>query len=260
MLYRLKNRIRRFFSPTPKHLHFLVIGAQKSGTTALDRYLRKHPQIGLPPKKEVHFFDTPHYFDNPSPYEEYHQHFNFKAKKLIYGEITPSYIYCQETPRRIYEYNPRIKIIAILRNPIDRAYSQWNMNRKEGTESLSFEEAIRIEKERAFDTRPYQNLVYSYTDRGFYSEQIRRYQRYFKDHKMHIVLYDDLKNKPTETLQGICQFLGVRPLNKPIPTEHKLEYNEPLNPETRKHLQDYFRHDILEVERLLGVDCSHWLS
>ena len=256
----LKRRFHRFFSPKPRHLNFLVIGAQKCGTTALDRYLRKHPQIGLPPKKELHFFDTPHYFVSDSPYKHYHKHFNFKTKKLIYGEITPSYIYCQESPRRIYEYNPRIKIVAIIRNPVDRAYSHWNMNRKHGIDTLPFEEAIAQEKERALHTRPYQDLVFSYTDRGFYSEQIRRYQRYFKDHNLHFVCYDDLKNKPTETLESICAFLGVNPLNIPIPTDHQLDYPESLHPEIRKQLQDLFRHDIHEVERLLGWNCSHWLS
>lgn len=259
MINWIKKRLHRFISAPPKQLQFIVIGTQKSGSTALDRYLRKHPNVELPPKKELHFFDTPNYFNKPNPYTAYHQHFKFNTSKKC-GEITPSYLYCQETPRRIYEYNSRIKIIAILRNPVDRAYSHWNMNRNIGKESLSFEDAIAQEKERDRDTQPYQNLVYSYTDRGLYSEQIRRYQRYFKDHQLHFVLYDTLKNNPTETLQGICHFLGINELNIPISREHQLNYDEPLHPETRKKLQQYFHHDILEVERLLGWNCSHWLS
>jgi hypothetical protein len=134
------------------------------------------------------------------------------------------------------------------------------MNRKKGLETLSFEEAIKQEKSRALAKLPYQDLLFSYIDRGLYSEQIRRYQRYFKDHKLHFVMYDDLINKPEETLQKICDFLSVSPLNIPFEKMFVSEYKSALNEATRKELQALYRYDILEVERLLGWNCAHWLS
>jgi hypothetical protein len=262
MFKTIKRYIKRFLIQRPKKLQFIVVGAQKSGTTALDHYLRNHLEIGLPEKiKELHFFDQHNKFRTKKvDYAHYHQHFVLKKRIKVYGEITPSYLYAQEVARRIYEYNPRIKIIAILRNPVDRAYSHWKMNRKQGLDTLSFEDAIAQEKERALVRLPYQDLVFSYTDRGFYSEQIRRYQRYFKDHNLHFVMYDDLKNKPEETLEKICTFLSVSPLHIPFAKVHVSEYNEPMKETTRKQLQDLYHHDILEVERLLGWNCAHWLS
>ncbi|MBU3677284.1 MAG: sulfotransferase domain-containing protein, partial [Chitinophagaceae bacterium] len=149
---------------------------------------------------------------------------------------------------------------AILRNPVDRAYSHWKMNRKQGIDALSFEDAIAQESERAKERLPYQDLVYSYTDRGFYSEQIRRYQRYFKDHHLLFVMYDDLKNKPTETLEKISAFLSVPPLHIPFEQVHASEFHEPMKESTRQQLQGLYHYDIREVERLLGWNCAHWLS
>ena len=254
-----KQYLRRLIKPPVEKVNFLVVGTQKAGSTALDAYLRKHPEIGLPRVKELHYFNKPEHEFASFGQASYHEAFNFKAIKRTYGEVTPAYLFSEDAPRRIYEYNHKMKIIAILRNPVDRAFSHWNMNRKQGKEPYDFETALRIEKLRATEKIPEQDYTFSYSERGLYSEQIRRYQRYFKDHNLLFIQYDDLKNKPELVCNEICKFLNVKPFYSPLETKHQLIYPEQIKPETQKTLRAYFETDIRETERLLQWDCSAWL-
>lgn len=152
-------------------LIFLVVGAQKSGTTALDHFLRQHSSVEMAATKEAHFFDDEIVFSKSDvDYSFYYQYFALSANAQARGEVTPIYLYWDKAARRIWEYNPKIKLIAILRNPIERAFSHWNMERDRGAESLPFMQAIQSEAERCREALPLQHRVYSYLDRGFYSE------------------------------------------------------------------------------------------
>ena len=126
--------------------------------------------------KEVHLFDDDKTFARRSHdgYAEYHRQFAPTSTGQLLGEITPAYMYWNDAPRRIREYNPAMKLIAVLRNPITRAYSQWNMQRDAGAEQLPFWEALQAEAARLSASLPHQNRNASYVDRGFYSGQLRR--------------------------------------------------------------------------------------
>ncbi|MGB7755383.1 MAG: hypothetical protein WBL23_04905, partial [Salinisphaera sp.] len=102
-----------------------------------------------------------------------------QRRKIVFGEATPIYMYWHDAPRRMWEYNPNMKLIVVLRNPIDRAFSHWNMEKSRNAESLSFWDAIQNEEPRCKEALPYQHRTYSYVDRGFYLEQLRRLWRYF---------------------------------------------------------------------------------
>ena len=116
------RRITRYIGNKQKRLDFLGIGVAKAGTSALHDYLIQHPQIGMGDTKEIHFFNRSQHYLLPNWfYFRYHRHFNFKSGKKVYGEITPIYLYWRSAAARIWEYNPEIKLIAILRNPLDRA-------------------------------------------------------------------------------------------------------------------------------------------
>ena len=122
---------------------FIICGTQKGGTTALDRYLRLHPEICMANKKEVHFFDSDKYFQKQNPdFSKYHFHFNPKDHHKIIGEATPIYMYWENAIKRIHNYNPNMKLIAVLRNPTARAFSHWNMERDKGRENRTFLTAI----------------------------------------------------------------------------------------------------------------------
>src|SRR2546429_7073426 len=125
---------------------FLVAGAQKSGTTALNYYLRRHPYIALPIKKELHFFDNDELFAGGNvSYEPLHEMFQPARPGGIAGENTPIYLYWRPALPRIRDYNPAMKFIVILRNPIERAFSQWNMQRTRGIEPCDFLDAVAAE-------------------------------------------------------------------------------------------------------------------
>jgi len=160
-------------------VNFLICGVQKGGTTAMYNYLSGHPEVFLVKRKEAHFFDFERFFQTAQiDYSIYHSLFNPTPQQRVLGESTPIYMYWHEAPKRIWQYNPDMKLIAVLRNPIDRAYSHWNMEYDRKTDSLPFWEALQSEAQRCREALPYQHRVYSYVDRGFYTEQLRRLWTY----------------------------------------------------------------------------------
>src|SRR5207244_9507652 len=162
-------------------LDFIIAGAQKSGTTALHYYLQKHPQITLGDQQEIHFFDNDELFAGPVDYELLHRHFPPVKKGTIAGDCTPSYLYHQPAMERIWNYNPHIKLIILLRNPIERAFAHWNMQRFKGREALDFLEAVKEEAKRiSRAASAVEARRIAYVDRGRYSEQL---ERVFKDRK-----------------------------------------------------------------------------
>ena len=248
-------------------VNFLIAGAQKSGTTTLHAYLQEHPEIQMSSKKEVHFFNRSEFFKkDPPDYSYYHSFFDLLgADKHLYGEATPAYMYCRDAPKRIWQYNPDMKIIVILRSPIDRAYSHWNMEVARGAETLSFEDAIQQEAERCREALPEQHYVYSYLDRGFYSSQIRELWRFFTKERVLILEYEQLKNDPGSVLMAAFNFLGVDVLSissfllkeKRL---HKASYKEKMSDETRLFLKKYYQAEIAQLEYLLGSNYGGWLA
>ena len=129
----------RFHLGERRRIDFLIAGTQKGGTTALDAYLRNHPEICMASVKEAHFFDNERYFQpKQSNYHEYHSLFKPQRSHRILGEATPIYMYWKSAPARIRQYNSRMKIIIILRNPIERAYSHWYMEQGRNNDVSQF--------------------------------------------------------------------------------------------------------------------------
>ena len=241
---------------------FVICGTQKGGTSALDAYLRDHHQICMANKKEVHFFDNEDTFRDKAPdYSLYHTAFSPEPPHELVGEATPIYMYWHDAPRRMWQYNPNMKLIVILRNPIERAYSHWNMERSRNAETLSFWEAIKSETQRCRESLPYQHRVYSYIDRGFYLEQLRRLSTYFRKEQILILRNEELKNKPHETLQNVCDFLGVNSfLDIEAKDIHSRPYSSSISGREKEYLRSIFEYEIRGIERMFGWDCSNWLS
>ena len=242
---------------------FLLVGAQKSGTTTLHSYLNDHPQIEMAKKKEVHFFDNEQFFLNQAiDYEYYHSWFEQEQNiNNLRGEATPAYLYCRDAATRIWRYNPTMKIIIILRNPIERAFSHWNMEYNRGAESLSFIDALTQEEKRCREALPLQHYTYSYIDRGFYSSQIREYWRLFGREQVLVLNYDQLKNNPISVLNDLYDFLDINHITlNNIKILHKTHYTASLDKHSRALLQKEFYFEILQLENMLSWDCSHWLG
>jgi len=238
---------------------FVIGGTQKGGTSALDSFLRQHPKICMPDtKKEVHFFDRE---DENTDYKKYHANFKPKMGQRVIGEASPMYMYWETAPYRIWKYNPKMKWILALRNPVERAFSAWNMETKRGKEKLSFAEAIEKEPERCREALPLQHRVYSYVDRGFYAHQVRRLFNIFGRDNCLVLLNEELRNDHKKTLSRIFEFLGVD--NSFVPPEASVfeqEYSDKIEHELRSRLIDIFQFDIKELERLLGRNLSKWYA
>lgn len=198
--------------------NFLIIGAAKSGTTSLYHYLRQHPQVYLSPVKEPAFLafgeSDPH-FDGPGDMqlisitnlEDYQKLFTGGAHKKAIGEASVVYLYNPQTPERIRQIIPHAKLIAILRQPAERAFSHFLMNVRNGPEHLSdFSEALRAEPERK---RQNWHPHWFYRERGYYYRQLSRYYAMFPVEHIQIFLYEDLQNSPLELMRAIFRFLEV---------------------------------------------------
>lgn len=174
-------------------IDFIGVGAQRSGTSWVYACLYEHPEICIP-IKEIHFFSRPRYENGVAWYED-----NFKGCKAgkVCGEFSTSYLYSEVTAERIHEHYPDVKIIAILRNPITRALSQYGNAIKGGEipESMPFTEYYTTEK--------------SVLEQGLYARQLASYYKYFDPSQMLVLIYEDNKKDPEAFLKKIYAFLGV---------------------------------------------------
>ena len=240
-------------------LDFIVAGAQKSGTTALNYYLKRHPRIALPVKKELHFFDKDELFAGGNvSYLPLHDMYRPARPGSIAGENTPIYLYWRPALPRIRNYNPEMKFIVILRNPIERAFSQWNMQRQRGTEPLDFLEAVEAEPRRIADAAPKQLRKFSYVDRGRYGEQLERAFRLFPREQFLVIKYEAFRAQQGETVEEVFRFLNLKPVRFRAVEAHDIPYSRKLRDEERAVVLEILKSDIGGLEALLGWDCSDW--
>lgn len=200
--------------------NFFIVGAAKSGTTALYHYLTQHPEVFLSPIKETNFFaqkDKRIAFKGPGDDngihrrtitqidDYYNQFINVRDEKAI-GEICPSYLYFADAPLNIKAHIPKAKIIAILREPVARAFSAWVHLTRDGREYLSFEEALADEPRRI---RERWAEIWHYKEESKYYNQLKRYYDSFPNENIKVVLYEDFKKNPMKVYAEICNFIGV---------------------------------------------------
>lgn len=183
--------------------NFLIIGSQKAGTSSIYEILKKHPQIYMSPIKEINFFTNNKRFKyGIRYYEKFFQ--DAPLNKKAVGEATPGYICHPDVPKKIRRYLPNIKLILIVRNPIDRAYSQYWHNRRVLSEELTFNETIKIALN---DT--YLPGKRGYFSRGIYIKFINAYLAYFDLNQILVMVFDELRDNPKIFFKKIFNFLGV---------------------------------------------------
>ncbi len=199
-------------------LGFFCVGAQKAGTTTLHDTLARHAEIFLPARKETHFFARDARYERGIDY--YHsEYFSEWQPGQMAGEVDPEYIYFPEAAPRIHSYSPRARIIVMLRNPVERAYSHYLMSVRRGFEKQTFEEALARESSRLAEGE-FERIHFSYADRGFYALQIRRFLDLFPAEQLAFVVMDELLAQPDIVLSRVCRFLGVAPLPPGTPLGH----------------------------------------
>ena len=198
--------------------NFLVIGAAKAGTSSLYHYLKQHPQIYMSPEKEPRFFALEGEkldFGGPAQginqgsitsLEAYCQLFQGVINETAIGEASTLYLSSPKAPQRIKHYLPNAKLIAVLRDPAERAFSSYMHLVRDGYETLSFAEGLKAEANRIQEN--WQPLWY-YQQRGFYYEQLKRYFDIFQMEQIKIYLYEDLAADSKAVVQDITRFLEV---------------------------------------------------
>lgn len=294
--------------------NFLVIGAMKAGTTALYSYLEQHPQIYMSPVKEPNFFafegEKMNFRapqdqrginrDSVTKIEAYRALFGGVMNEKAIGEASHWYLYSPKAPHRIKHHIPEAKLIAILRNPVDRAYSQFLHFVRDGQEPITdFARALQEEERRIGNNWAFGR----YASRGFYYDQLRRYFDMFDESQIRVYLYEDLHTDSASMLQDVFQFLGIdkvfapevsiRPNVSGIPRNKALHalftrsgrtkavlrpylpsrvlriagnikdrnlVRPELAPDVRRQLIALYREDVLKLQDLIGRDLSDWLE
>jgi Sulfotransferase domain len=241
---------------------FLIIGAQKGGTTALYAYLRRHPAITGPSWKEVSYFDR-HYERGEAWYRG-----NFpnrvRARGKLVGEASPSYIFHPLGPERVKALVPEARLVALVRNPVERALSHYHHEVALGREPLSFEDALDAEEERlrgekerlAADSSYFSRAWWShaYKARGRYAEQLERWLAVFPRERLLILPSEDLGGEPERTHARVLDFLGAAPHRlDAYPRVYERQY-EAMSAETRKRLAAEFEAPNRRLYELLGRD------
>ena len=288
--------------------NFLIVGVQKAGTTSIYNYLREHPQVYMSLVKETNFLEKD--WENLPPeqqnkngivtLEKYSELFADVKDEIAIGEASPNYLFHYESSAaRIKKYVPNAKLIVVLRNPVERAYSDYLMHIRDAIGYRSLSEQIKHSSHKSFILR-----------KGFYYVPLKYYFDQFKREQIKVFFYDDLRDDSQEFMQSIYQYLGVNnefvpnttrkaqvakiPKNKTInnllnrknilrsttasilktvkPVEARqnlrdrlINFNSqtkkasPLSTEDRQQLIEFYREDILQLQDLVGRDLSKWL-
>jgi sulfotransferase family protein len=269
--------------------NFLVIGAMKCGTTSLAYHLRRHPQVFLPRIKELHYFNG----RRDVGLDWYRQQFEGSEGYLAAGEATPAYMHELHAIDEMAEVIPDARLVAILRNPIDRAYSHYWHECTRGRESLSFEAALDAEPQRLLERTGADNVQAAYVDQGRYLPRLRYVTKHFPRESLHVMILEDFEARPKEEFSELCEFIGVDPalmpdgLDRPVNEYFRVRslrfrnmtkrfpkklrdglgrFNRidadyvPMNPATRARLRDEFRGGNDALAEFLGRDLSAWES
>jgi hypothetical protein len=198
-----------FYTLKETHPNAVLIGVQKAGTTALYNWISQHPQVfGNPAMKDFPFFCNAGYFDKGEDW--FAQRFSrWSGQKIILHGYVHYLFFAEQTAARLKAFNPDTRLLAILRNPAERAYSAYLQARKTGHEPVSsFNEAIDYELSgKLLSFKDVTNR--SYIAQGKYSKNIRTYYKHFDSDRIKIILYDDLKEHPEATCRDIFDYLSI---------------------------------------------------
>lgn len=195
--------------PSP---NFFIVGAARSGTTSLMDYLNQHPQIYMSPVKEPSFFIANYGLDN---YREYLSLFKKAGSAPAIGEASTGYLFDHGAAEAIYQRFKEAKIIILLRNPVEMAFSSWRYMQINGSESNSFEDAIDSQERERRKKEPYRRLCagwwgcYLHLERALYFEQVRKYMDVFGKSQVKVYIFERFFREPEKSCQNTFRFLGV---------------------------------------------------
>ena len=285
----MKSDVRRataggMFGFLKRRPDFLIIGAQKAGTSSLESFLGCHPQINCAVRKEVGFFNRDRVYHRGPRW--YARQFPWRRNPRVrLFEATPAYVYYPFVAERIFQFDPRMRLILMLRNPVERAFSAWNMFRemhadpviRDATIRQYLEEANPEAKEpllamlgqerfpdfhscvtneiHALQTGAPQALEPGFVRRGLYCEQVERFYQQFPRESILILESGELRSRQAETLNRVVSFLGLRQTDwaqAPLQDKNVRPYDSPMAEHTRTLLQEFFEEPNARLYSALG--------
>jgi hypothetical protein len=254
---------RKVTAPLRAMPDFLILGAQKAGTTTLYDNLVRHPQVLPCDIKEVHYFDV-NYFRGPNWYRS---HFPLKSKMrpgMITGEGSPYYLFHPAVHERVKDSCPDCKFLVVLRDPVTRAFSHYQHEVRKGREPLTFEQAIEAEPKRLAGQREivagdpaghsFEFQHFSYLGRGCYADQLERWFSVFPREQFLILFSGDLESEFGATMGRVFGFLGLPSIAIDNPKKSNVGKYDAMSDETGKFLKDYFEVADEKLAALLGCD------
>ena len=248
---------------------FLVIGAKRCGTTSLYQHLSEHPCISRSPRDNIGFFNENYHlginwYKSLFPTVFYKKKMESKNKQCLFFDVTSTYMEEELTAKNVYEVNPNQKIIVILRNPVDRAYSHYHVNVKEKSEKRSFEDAVfeemnRIKSERIIQNKNKNLRVFTpnnihYLKKGFYALQLKSWFKIFPREQILVLSTEEFQEDQNIIYKKIFDFLNIP--NMKIKSTEKMEKGNyiPMKHDTQNLLLDYFRQYNYELFELINSE------
>ncbi len=249
---------------------FIIIGAQRCGTTSLFNYLTQHPDVYPSCPKEVQYFSN--YYGKGMSW--YRSHFPLAWHKryierngsqgFITGEATPYYLAHPYAPRRAAEAVPQSKLIVLLRNPVDRAYSHYHYEVKMGAETLSFEDAIDTEEERLsaevdkmFEDDSYRSFNFqhfTYLSRGIYVDQLERWTEFFNREQILVLGSETFYEDPPTTLKQVLEFLNLADWRFRDYKKFNIGHYSEMDTRVKERLEAYFEPHNQRLYEFLDMD------
>jgi Sulfotransferase domain len=219
---------------------FVVIGTQKGGTSFFYRLLTEHPLVRVAAAKELHFFDNK-FAEGVGWYRRcFSEGERVDGHRTISGEASPSYLFDPQVPDRMARIVPEARLIALLRNPVDRAYSHYQMEVGRGKEARSFEEATEEEMISVEGQGNTVDVPHAYLKRGLYAEQLERFSFFADRERLLVIKSEDLFTRRLEVLERVWRFLRLPPFESTLaPPAGRATY-EPMDSATRRRLEGFF--------------------
>jgi len=245
---------------------FIIIGTARSGTTSLFYNICEHPCVIPAAYDEIGFFDSNYHlglnwYRSMFPTKKHMEKVKKNTEFAITGEDTPFYIWSPTVAKRILKIIPNVKLIVLFRNPVDRAYSNYHLGVRAGSENLSFEDAIQSELDRLKnseiesddDVKKY-TIPRSYIAKGFYSDQLKIWLKLFKSEQLLITSTEDFESNTENILNKIYDFLEIPQINLKNLEKHKVASYPPMKDETRKFLVDLYKTHNEKLFEMIGKD------
>jgi hypothetical protein len=251
--------------PTMNLPTFIIGGAPRAGTTYLYSVLDRHPDVYMakPRSPEPKFFLVDDEYRQGLEYYS-RKYFLAAAGRRAIGEKSTNYLESPTAASRIHQTLPGVKLVFALRNPVDRAFSNYLWSKKNGLETLSFQKAIETESTRETDYSPSHRYSrpFSYVSRGLYADLLAPYLELFPREQLEIVFLEEIEANPRATMDRLCRSLGVGPLPEDVDLASRInsarEDDVQVSAAMREKLNAIFREPNRRLARLLGRDLSHW--